>query len=414
MNELNAASPVPPEDAGAAKFTLTVSDSFEFAGVAREEWDGLVQDIGGDIYVTYDWLRIWWRHYGENRRLRLFVFRKERRLVGLAPMFIERIAFGPVSLKIAKRVGADFALTIFALPLAPDYVEVIYAELVKRLIEGENCDAVWFGFMPGDDPTVNGLREACRGLRTLATVGRDSAAGPHTLFHLPDTFASYVASLDGGDRQNYRRRLKLLDKDYKVESDVVCDPLNAVEVLADFKSAHDRQWQAEGKFGHFGDWPRSELFNIDLVTELSRLGRVRLLRLSADGRVVACEYAFVFGNCCYWRLGARATGREWDRFGLGILGLMQLIEAMIDEGVHRIEAGVGHYDYKVRFGGQELEIRSVLVVSNRHGAVLRAKLFVKLSDLLHLVYYRIWLKRLAPRLRLSRRPFWRTWIRSRL
>ena len=33
---------------------------------------------------------------------------------------------------------------------------------------------------------------------------------------------------------------------------------------------HASQWAAEGKLGHFGDWPHSEAFNTDLVNELSR------------------------------------------------------------------------------------------------------------------------------------------------
>src|SRR5262249_12977230 len=158
-----------------------------------EEWDKFVQDIGGDIYVSFDWYRIWWRHYGKDRLLRIYVYRQGRDLVGLAPMFIERIRLGPISLKIAKRVGADFALTIFALPLSPAYGEPAYRDLVKRLIEDENCDAIWFGFTPGNDPTLPGLREACRSLQGLVTVARDTAAGPHTYFQLPGTFHDYLA-----------------------------------------------------------------------------------------------------------------------------------------------------------------------------------------------------------------------------
>jgi CelD/BcsL family acetyltransferase involved in cellulose biosynthesis len=400
--------------ASAAELTVTVLDSFDAGSVAREEWDNLVQDLGGNIYVTYDWCRIWWRHYGENRRLRIYVLRRGRRLVGVAPMFIERVRLGPVSLKIGKRVGADFALTIFALPLAPNCADIAYAELITRLIVSEKCDAVWFGLMPGNDTTANNLREACCELQELVTVARDAPAGPHTLFHLPDSFDAYLAGLDKRQRQNYRRDTNLLSRTFKVESDVVKDPLQAQEVFADFKSAHDRQWQAEGKLGHFGDWPRSDLFNADLTNELSRLGRFRMVRIVADGRVVAWQYAFVFGDCCFWRLPARVAENELARFGLGRLGLIQLIEAMIAEGVHRIEAGVGRYDYKRQLGGQVLELRSVLVVKKHVWAVLRARLFLQLSDFLQLVYYRVWFVRLAPRLRLCRRPLWRTWIRSRL
>jgi CelD/BcsL family acetyltransferase involved in cellulose biosynthesis len=394
--------------------TVIESDSFEGAGVSREEWDQLVRDVGADLYVTYDWCRIWWRHYGGNRRLRLYIFRAGERLVGLAPMFIERVRIGPVSLRIAKRVGADFALTIFVLPLTAEYVEIAYRELMKRLIDGANCDAVWFGFVPGTDPTLSGLREACCSLKNLVTVARDAPAGPHTSFHLPETFDAYLASLNKRQRQNYRRDVNFLNKHFEVGRDIVKDSARGGAAFAQFKIMHDKQWLAEGKLGHFGDWPYSESFNTDLVTELSRLGRFRMVHLLADQKIVSSQYAFVFGNCCYWRLPARAVDERLERFGLGRLGLMALIEAMISEGVRQIEAGVGHYDYKVQLGGKELQIHTLLVVSRRRGVVSRARLFLKFADLLHLVYYRVWRLRVAPRLPLPIGSLWRIWIRFRI
>jgi len=402
------------EKSDAPEFAVAVYDSFEDASVGREEWDKFVQDVGGDIYVSYDWCRIWWRHYGQGRQLRLFIFREGRHLVGLAPMFIERLRLGPVSIKIAKRVGADFAGTIFSLPFASDFVEVAYSELITQLIGNENCDAVWFGFMPGNDPTIKGLREACRSLQGLVTIARDTQVGPHTQFRLPDSFEAYLTKLDSRQRQNYRRRFKLLQKSFKVESDVIRDPLQAHAAFVDFKTMHTHQWQAEGTLGHFGDWPQSEPFNADLVNELSRLGRFRMVRLFADEKVISSQYVFVFGDCCYWRLPARAPESNWDRFGLGVLGMVELIKEMINEGVRRIEAGVAHYDYKIHFGGEELRYHSLLVMVNRTNAALRTRIFLKLSDLLHLVYYRAWRLRVARHFPLRVGTLWQKWICCRL
>jgi hypothetical protein len=87
---------------------------------------------------------------------------------------------------------------------------------------------------------------------------------------------------------------------------------------------------------------------------------------------------------------------------------------MIKEGIRRIEAGVGHYDYKVQFGGEELEFRSFFVTANRPFAIFCAHLFLRLSDVLHFVYYRAWYLRVAPRLQLPGRSLWKIWIRFRV
>jgi CelD/BcsL family acetyltransferase involved in cellulose biosynthesis len=393
---------------------ITVATSFEDAGLSREEWDEFVLDVGGDVYSSYDWCRIWWRHYGQGRKLRLFVFRQENRLVGLAPMFIERLWLGPVAIRIAKRVSSDFAMDVFALPVSTKWSNSIYSQIVSRLVETEKCDAVWFGFLPSEDPSLASLRGVAAVRGGPVVLARDAEVGVHTCFHLPDGFDAYVVGLERSARQNYRRRLNLLKKTFDVKQGVVSDPTDPLTEFRAFRAFHTKQWEAEGKPGHFGDWPNSDAFNQDLVTQFAKLGRFRMLHLYADGSAIATQYAFTFGPNCYWRLPARTTEKDMGRFGLGVLGLMQLLEQMSHEGIRRIEAGPGHYDYKVQYGGRESGYLSILVKSTRPSSSLRVHLFTALSDLTHFLYYRVWRKRIAPHQPLRSGSLWRTWIRLRV
>jgi CelD/BcsL family acetyltransferase involved in cellulose biosynthesis len=394
--------------------TFSVATSFDEAGLSREEWDEFVLSVGGEIYSSYDWCRIWWQHYGRGRNLRLFVFRHGNRLVGLAPMFIERIWLGPITVRIAKRISADFAMDVFALPVSTKWSDDIYKQMLSYLIETEKCDAVWFGFLPSEDPSLPSLRAVASLPGEPFIFIRDSRAGVRTVFYLPGSFEAYVAGLEKSARQNYRRQFKLLKKAFDVKEIVVSEPAAAKAEFHAFRAFHTKQWEAAGSPGHFGDWPHSDAFNRDLVAQLAPLGRFRMLHLYAGDSAVASQYAFTFGPNCYWRLPARSTEKEMGRFGLGVLGLMHLLEQMSFEGISRIDAGRGHYDYKVQYGGLESDYSSVLLRSNRPGSSFRVRLFVALSDLIHLVYYRIWRLRLAPRLPLPRRPLWQTWIRSRV
>ena len=181
-----------------------------------------------------------------------------------------------------------------------------------------------------------------------------------------------------------------------------------------FSDLHRRQWENEGKLGHFGDWPRSEEFNRDLARSHGSLGRFRMYRLLADGEPVSLQYCFVFGGTNYWRLPARIVSDDLDRLSLGQLGLMQMIESCIQEGVTRMEAGQGHYAYKLHLGGREYQLHSLVAVAPRLGVRIRSGLFFALSYTLNLFYYRIWFIRVAPRVKWLRRPLWRVWIRSRM
>jgi CelD/BcsL family acetyltransferase involved in cellulose biosynthesis len=91
-----------------------------------------------------------------------------------------------------------------------------------------------------------------------------------------------------------------------------------------------------------------------------------------------------------------------------------MLEAMILEGVSDVEAGPGRYPYKRRLGAVEHELRSILLVRDEPASRRRARLAVRLADLLDRVYYRLWYLRLARRFPAARRPLMNTWIRSRL
>jgi CelD/BcsL family acetyltransferase involved in cellulose biosynthesis len=328
-------------------------------------------------------------------------------------MFVERLWVGPVLVRVAKLVGCDHALTLCSVAIEPAHAREALRQIMEYWPGERRCDAVWFGPLTGANDTAQNVREASSAV-PHARIIREVELGCHTTFHLPATFEEFVSSLNKRQRQNYRRDNNLLARSFKIETDVITDPAVALEEFERFCGMHERQWRAEGKLGHFGDWPGATEFNRELVREQAKLSRVRFYRLLADGQVISCQYGFRFGQSLTWRLPARPVGAQWDRFGLGRLGLMKMLEAAIGEGVRRVEAGMGHYDYKTQLGGQETPVHSLLVASTRGASPLKIKALAKLSDALHLAYYRAWFLKLSPKLRLPPRPLWRYWIRHRM
>ena len=402
------------EGAPPVSLSCSVFGSFDSPDIDGAEWDRFVSSVGGDLYMTFDWCRIWWSHYGPGRSLRILIFKSGSRWVGVVPLFIDTVWLGPVWLRLAKLVGADYSLQQCNPPVAADWAEGVFERVIDTAIRDESCDAICFGPMSGTYRLNSELRKACVQSTTRAVVNRDRAIDVHTAFELPRSFAAYLASLDKRQRGNYKRDLHLLSKALATVSDVVTEPDRAAEEFRRFRALHDRQWTEVGKLGHFGDWPDSAAFNEDLVTALSQAGRFRMYRLLADAQVVSLQYCFLFDGCNYWRLPARIVGDEWNRFGFGRMGLFQIVEKSIQEGAQRIEAGQGHYDYKVQLGGQEHPLRSLLIVAARLSARIRCRLFCLLADGLELFYYRVWFLRVTPRFRWLQRPLWGLWIRSRI
>ena len=157
----------------------------------------------------------------------------------------------------------------------------------------------------------------------------------------------------------------------------------------------------------------SENFHFELLQPQAQLGRLRLIRLLADKQVIAYQYLYAFGNCYHAFLTARVCGAEWDKYGLGRILYGKTVEHAIKEGFFRIDVGEV-YNYKVRLGGEVDNVRSILLATNRSGVRFRCRLYCLMVDILNLVYSKIWIARILPRIGQRKRPFWKTWIRSNL
>lgn len=393
--------------------TCSVFSSFEELSDIQEEWDSFVESVKGDIYLTFDWCRVWWEFYGKNRRLRVFLFYQDRKLVGVMPVFFERIWIGPVWLKIAKIVGSDSTTNMVNPPVEADFAVCIFQHVIMDLTAKEACDAVWFGPIAEKCVPLRHLREAIQE-NSDVMLFKDSIRSPYTTFQLPETFEEYIGSLNKRQRGNLRRDMNLINKNFEMTQDVIVDETAASSEFEKFIQMHTEQWRTEGKLGHFDDWPLGAEFNARMVVEQAKRDRLRLLCLLADGKAVSYQLCYAFGDRWHWRLPARIVGSDWGKYGLGRIGLIKEIEIALSEGVREIEAGAGHYEYKVKLGGKEYHLNTIMLVRRQWLVQFRASFFMYLSSLIHFWYYRIWFNRIAPKLPFKRRPLWMLWIRTRL
>jgi CelD/BcsL family acetyltransferase involved in cellulose biosynthesis len=372
----------------------------------RNDWDALVESSGSDIYFTVDWLLAWWSAYGKGRRfLALWILDGETPVAAL-PFCISRVWAGPVPVRLARFVGADSTLPVFTPAIAAGYEEGALRVALQRLLTGAH--AVSLSPLSGESG-VAAAAERVSGHGPFELVRSDST-GTHTVWRLPASFDAYLASLGKSQRQNHRRFLRQLNAKQEVSYRTVSGE-DAIAYFDRFLKLHAAHWQARGKSGHFGDWPGSEAFNRELIKRMAQSGRARFYEMAAGEQTLAIEYSFVLGDRCYWRLPGRDPDPELEKVRLGRLSLGEMFRVLIEDGRTMVEGGPGHYEYKVRLGAEEHPLRRVVISA---GAGRRTGLLLRWSDLLHLVYYRAWFLKVAPRLRLSGRPLSRRWIRTRI
>jgi CelD/BcsL family acetyltransferase involved in cellulose biosynthesis len=389
-----------------------VFHSFSEAEPFRSAWNELVLRSGADIYQTYDWCRIWWQHYGDRRQLHLLLCFSGEELVGVIPAFIENLGLGLARVRVSKLVGSDYTLNLCNLPILPDSLPMVVSRAIHHFLGEHHCDLFLLGPLSGPAARVAELITVGQNEHECVAKVESLGDSCNTYIKLPSTFDEYLKAIGKQQRGNLNRTISQFSKAHKVVFDVVTAPEKMAAEFEGFCRLHNAQWRAEGKLGHFGDWPEAENFNRELIRALGGQGMVRFHRILANDQVVSCQYNFVFGNTNYWRLPARVFAPEWDRLSFGRMGLAKMIEASIAEGQHTIEGGRGHYAYKLQMGGREWPLRTIQFMRHGPGVSARVRMFKAFATLLNIFYYKVLFCRLAPRFPALRRPLWRIWIRS--
>ena len=391
----------------------SVHASFDEITKHQPEWDRFVEDCCGDLFSTFDWCRIWWRYYGHGRRLEIHLFREGGRLVGVFPCFRETLRFGFVGVQLIRLVGCDHSVTTCGFAVDSERMSQIVAKLMDRISQGPTWDMIHLGPLPG---YFCGRECVARAFADHPAAGRVLSSaddGPHIVFDLPATYEAYLSKLTPRERNNIRSRKRKLEKSHSVfESTASTDDVSAW--FDSFVPQHQRQWHVENKLGHFRDWPGSEAFHREAATTMAELGRLRLLCLDVDGNAAGFQYNYQFGPRIHWVLGSRDHDSYWDQYSLGRRLHCATVERAIAEGVTQIDAMRGMYDYKLQLGGTLLKLQSIAIVRRGVFSGARVRWARSAARMLHLLYYRIWFGRVAPRVPFLRRPLWRRWIRSRI
>ena len=394
---MNATEQTPLARPNLGKLAVRIETSFDALGPLRCRWDQLACEVGSPIYMSFDWLRIWWRHYGGNKALRIMIAEDGECLAAAIPMYVEVIGVWPLRMKVMKLVGANIPPKAFDPPVRPDCAREVFAQLICNVLTSEEADLLSFGPVSERWSGQQGFRDAAQ-----QWVGpRASRWRPDnvlTIFHLPRTFEEYLSGLDHKERRTRSEKLRLLSRRHSVSVAVVSGSAANIEEFERFFEQHTAQWTAEGKGGHFNDWPRGIEFHRELAGTLGALDRLLFVKLLADGKVVANRYSYRFGPRIYSELPSRIASPEWDNAGLGTTALFKLIETAIGLGAEEIHSGIGHYEYKVRLKGDELELGTWRLVRSNWLCRLKLSLFLPFFRLIAFTSYHIWHRRVLPHL----------------
>jgi len=315
------------------------------AGLLRleEEWRQLASACPqATVFQTWEWNRVWWRHYGGRlrRRLRILCFRsaQDGRLVGLAPLCVSWW-YGTVLRRLSfLGTGTSDYLDVLAAPGWEDSVAPgLYAHLGMRrgwdiadfqqLREG----GVLHNRLPGPQAKL---------------AWHDAAGEACPFLKLCPDWDAQRQQFGKKTRSNIGYYDRALQKVFHVEVGVVSRETELDPEMTRLFDLHQRRWNQRWMPGVFGSG-RVRRFHRDAARALLGQNALRLYSLKLDGETQASLYCFAFGDrTCYYQGGFEPTLAKWS---LGTVLTARVLQDAIAEGRTTFDFLRGDEPYKAKW-----------------------------------------------------------------
>jgi CelD/BcsL family acetyltransferase involved in cellulose biosynthesis len=319
-------------------------------------------------FVSPGWGLAWMRHFAKGAKPWLVTVRDGERLVGLAPLALDRPRARRMLRMIGKEPGDYW--DVIAVPEHRENVSTaVAAELGRR---ADEWDALYVATRPGDSITPALARD-----RTLVVGPRAMTSCPRVT--LPDDFDGYLRLLPGSHRSNVRKHLRRLDGG-QVQLREVTDVNDLDRTIRRWHELHLKRWARLSKRidpTHVKPFFRE--FILDAMRSLVPQGLASVSEFLVDGEVVGVYVNLIDDRAFYWYLGGFEPSRA--RLGLGKMSVAHGIRWSIETGRRYFDFTRGEESFKYYFGAVDRHCPAMMVGNPR----LRSRSALALNGLRHRV-----------------------------
>ncbi|MBI5030534.1 MAG: GNAT family N-acetyltransferase [Chloroflexi bacterium] len=313
----------------------------------KAEWNELLQrSVIDTLFITHEWQTTWWRNLG-NGELRIITLREDDgKLIGLAPLFAEQGSDGLIYLSLVGCVDVSDYLDLL---VAQGCEERVYAALLDVLTRDDfpAWNSLGLCTLPEASP-ANTLLKTMAEARGLKVQHHLHDVSP--MIELPDTWETYLATLDKKDRHEVRRKLRRVEEAggrwYIIDSAAALD-----QATADFIELHKKSRPDKNLFMDM----RMQKFFAETAQAMFAQGWLQLLFLEVDGERAAALWNFIYHNDVL----VYNSGYDPVKYGAlspGNVLFSHSIQDAIDAKRRRYDFLRGNEDYKYRFGAKDTKV----------------------------------------------------------
>jgi CelD/BcsL family acetyltransferase involved in cellulose biosynthesis len=324
-------------------------------GEARGAWQALALQ-SKNIFATWEWNELWWRHYGSSRPLFVSTCRDEDdRLIAVLPIYLWLTRPLRVARFLGHRAGDELG------PLCRNGDEHRAASALRTLLDEIRADVLLAERMPveaGWGRHLGGRRLSLEPSPSFDAAGVD--------------WEHYLSGRGASFRQTLRRKQRRLEREHDVRFRATTSAEELAGDLDILFALHAARWGDSRT-----NFLRCEPFHRAFAAVALERGWLRLWLLEIDGVARAAWYGFRYAGVESFYQGGRDPDPRWQPRSLGLQILAHSIRAALEHGVEEYRLLRGGEAYKDHFARSSRAVETVSVADG-HGARLALAAAVRL------------------------------------
>ena len=343
---------------GPADHAVSVVDSGAALAGLRSEWNGLLETSReASAFLSWEWQEAWWRIYGAGRGLRIYTRYRGGRLVGILPLYHQRVGVVPGLTCGRLRLvgsGGDTSPDYLGALLDPDGEEETAAALVNHVLDDRGWDALWLSDVREESPVAVALQAALARRRERLHIGPSTRI---TFLPLAASWETLLAGLDAHWRQEVRRRRRRLEE-RGARCVLLEDPAKLDVAFDRLGELHRLRWTRRAERHSFST-PEYLQFHREVMRRFLKRGWLRLFALQLGDQAIAMRYCFRFRHEVF----AFQSGFDpaYDRLSPGSVLMSHVVEHSIREGARVVDMLKGEYPHKKSWSTEQRTTTSLRV-----------------------------------------------------
>jgi CelD/BcsL family acetyltransferase involved in cellulose biosynthesis len=317
----------------------SLNGSAELDGSLSGDWSGLAAR-SRNIFGTWEWATLWWKHFGNNRPLFVSTPRSSN---GTPLAIVPLYSWSGPPLRVVRFVGHSVADELGPICATEDRGEMTSA-LSHALGEVPWGWDIFLGdHFFGDAPwstEMDAMQLRQTSSPVLRIEGRD--------------WSGFLSTKSANFRRAVVRYERALRKEYKVRFRLCDDPARLSDDLDTLFALHRARWR-----GRETRFSMKAAFHREFAACALDRGWLRLWILELDGRAAAVWYGFRYSDVEF----AYQLGRDpaLDSLSVGWVLFVHTVKEALKDGVHSHRLLRGGEGYKNRWANEDRGIETIAV-----------------------------------------------------